>query len=57
MEVSRAISPTQKTISMTLDENQVFFEMEGVDISRLILGKFPDYRQIMPQANFLLRRD
>ena len=51
MEVSRAISPTQKTLSMTLDENQVFFEMEGVEvISRLILGKFPDYRQIMPQA-------
>lgn len=50
MEVSRAISPTQKTVSMTLDENQVFFEMEGVEvISRLILGKFPDYRQIMPQ--------
>ncbi|MFZ1735878.1 MAG: DNA polymerase III subunit beta, partial [Candidatus Moraniibacteriota bacterium] len=50
MEVSRAISPTQKTISMTLDENQVFFEMEGIEvISRLILGKFPDYRQIMPQ--------
>jgi DNA polymerase-3 subunit beta len=50
MEVSRAISPTQKILSMTLDENQVFFEMEGVEvISRLILGKFPDYRQIMPQ--------
>lgn len=50
MEVSRAISPTQKTLSMTLDENQVFFEMEGVEvISRLILGKFPEYRQIMPQ--------
>ena len=50
MEVSRAISPTQKTLSMTHDENQVFFDMEGVEvISRLILGKFPDYRQIMPQ--------
>jgi len=50
MEVSRAISPTQKTVAMTLDENQVFFEMEGIEvISRLILGKFPDYRQIIPQ--------
>ena len=39
----------QKNISMTLDDNQAFFEMEGVEvISRLILGKFPDYRQIMP---------
>lgn len=50
MEVSRAVGPTQKTLLMTLDENQVFFEMEGIEvISRLILGKFPDYRQIMPQ--------
>ncbi len=50
MEVSRSLSPTQKTVSMALDENQIFFEMDGVEvISRLILGKFPDYRQIMPQ--------
>lgn len=49
LEVSRAILPMQKNISMTLDDNQAFFEMEGVEvISRLILGKFPDYRQIMP---------
>ena len=49
LEVSRAISPTEKTVSLTLDENQAFFEMEGVEVvSRLILGKFPDYRQIMP---------
>jgi DNA polymerase-3 subunit beta len=50
LEVSRAIAPTHKTLSMTIDENQAFFEMEGVEvISRLILGKFPDYRQIMPR--------
>lgn len=49
LEVSRAIPSTQKEVSLVLDENQAFFEMEGVEvISRLILGKFPDYRQIMP---------
>lgn len=49
LEVSRAIGPNQKTLMMTLEENQIFFEMDGVEVlSRLILGKFPDYRQIMP---------
>lgn len=49
MEVSRAILPTHKNLTLALDENQIFFEMDGTEVfSRLILGKFPDYRQIMP---------
>lgn len=49
LEVSRAIGVQQKMIRMTLEENQIFFELDGVEVlSRLILGKFPDYRQIMP---------
>lgn len=49
LEVARAIAPNQKTVSMTLEESQIFFETDGVEVlSRLILGKFPDYRQIMP---------
>lgn len=50
LELSRAIQPAQKIVFFTLEENQVFFEVDGVEIiSRLILGKFPDYKQIIPQ--------
>lgn len=61
-EVSRSIAPNQRVFSITFEENQVFFELEGVEIiSRLIVGKFPDYQQIIPQefsfSAFLLKEE
>ncbi|MBU3965092.1 DNA polymerase III subunit beta [Patescibacteria group bacterium] len=36
---------------VTLSVNQVLFEMDGINlISRLIDGKYPDYKQIIPSA-------
>lgn len=40
----------QKEIAVMYDKNQVFFEMGNSRIiSRLIVGKFPDYQQIFPE--------
>ncbi len=49
LEVSRAIQPADASVRMIIEDGQVFFETGAVEVlSRLILGKFPDYRQIMP---------
>lgn len=49
-ELSRIISPETETVSVTFEENQVFFDIEGVSIvSRIINGKYPDYKQILPK--------
>lgn len=48
-ELLRVISPESEKIEMALEENQVFFEVDGVKItSRIINGKYPDYQQIIP---------
>lgn len=42
--------PETKEIIVTFEENQVFFDIEGVSIvSRIINGKYPDYKQILPK--------
>ncbi|MBP6929523.1 MAG: DNA polymerase III subunit beta [Candidatus Moranbacteria bacterium] len=49
-EVLRVINPESKDIKMALEENQIFFEVGGVEIiSRVINGKYPDYQQIVPK--------
>lgn len=49
-ELSRAIHEGEKTLLFTLEENQVFLDLEGIRIiSRLITGKFPDYERIIPK--------
>jgi len=48
-EVLRIFKPTQK-VSVHIDQNQVAFKAEGVEIiSRLIDGTYPDYTAIIPK--------
>ncbi len=49
-ELLRVITPESTVVKMALEENQVFFEVDGVEVtSRLINGKYPDYQQIIPK--------
>lgn len=51
-EVSKSLSDTDKTITVLFDESQVSFQTGGMEIvSRLIDGKFPDYRQLIPEVS------
>jgi len=48
-EIMRIIDPEVESIRVTISENQIFFEIDDTQIvSRLINGKYPEYRQIMP---------
>jgi DNA polymerase-3 subunit beta len=50
VEVLRVVGPDTKEVRLAFEENQIFFEVDGVQVlSRLISGRFPDYRQIMPE--------
>lgn len=49
-EVMRNIDIDTKEVKMLVEENQLFFDVAGIRIvSRLISGKFPDYKQIIPE--------
>ncbi|HDK27495.1 MAG TPA: DNA polymerase III subunit beta [Candidatus Atribacteria bacterium] len=49
-EIARAINTETKKVDIAVEENQIFFEIDGVQVvSRLINGKYPDYKQIVPQ--------
>jgi len=49
-ELVRIISLETESVSVTFEENQVFFDIDGVSIvSRIINGKYPDYKQILPK--------
>ncbi|NTW75337.1 MAG: DNA polymerase III subunit beta [Candidatus Moranbacteria bacterium] len=49
-ELSRIISPETEHVAVTFEENQVFFDIDGVSVvSRIINGKYPDYKQILPK--------
>ncbi|GBE16968.1 DNA polymerase III subunit beta [bacterium BMS3Abin15] len=49
-EILRITSPEANAINIAIEENQIFFEIEGVLIvSRLVNGKYPEYKQIIPQ--------
>ncbi|MBP6889520.1 MAG: DNA polymerase III subunit beta [Candidatus Moranbacteria bacterium] len=48
-ELLRIITQESKEVFVAIEENQAFFEVDGVKIvSRLIHGKYPDYKQIIP---------
>lgn len=49
-EIVRVIMPESREVKVALQENQIFFEVDGVQIiSRIINGKYPDYKQIIPK--------
>lgn len=49
MELSRILDDPEKEVKVHLDETQIMFETEDLDFtSRLVEGKFPDYKQIIP---------
>lgn len=49
-EIMRVITPESSEVKIALEENQIFFEIDGVEIiSRVINGKYPDYKQIIPK--------
>jgi DNA polymerase-3 subunit beta len=51
-EVMRTLSDEVAEIEMLFDETQVRFRMNGVEVtSRLIDGKYPDYRQLVPASS------
>lgn len=48
-EFSRMLDLPDKSVAIYLDDSQVMFETEDFDFtSRLVEGKFPDYKQIIP---------
>lgn len=49
-ELVRILQPTTEEVRISIDENQIFFEVENIHlVSRLIHGKLPDYKQILPK--------
>jgi DNA polymerase-3 subunit beta len=60
-EVARAINPESGKIKIYTGENQVFFEVDDIlFVSRLIDGKYPEYKQVIPKdfsSNIVLKRD
>jgi DNA polymerase III subunit beta len=52
-EVSRSIGPESGSLKIYIGENQIFFEVDEIlFVSRLIDGKYPEYKQVIPK-NFL----
>lgn len=50
-ELLRIIGNEEKEVKIFVEENQIFFELDGIQlVSRLINGKYPDYRQILPKS-------
>ncbi len=60
-ELLRIITSESKEVFVAVEENQVFFEVDGIKIvSRLIHGKYPDYKQIIPTSflsTYQMKRD
>lgn len=51
-EVMRTLTDDTAEIEMLFDDTQVRFRMNGVEVtSRLIDGKYPDYRQLIPASS------
>ncbi|NTV41111.1 MAG: DNA polymerase III subunit beta [Candidatus Moranbacteria bacterium] len=49
-EVLRVIGQETQDIKIGIEESQIFFQIDNVRIvSRLINGRYPEYRQIIPQ--------
>jgi DNA polymerase-3 subunit beta len=51
VELLRVISGESADVIITIEEGQIFFEVSGIKIvSRLINGKYPEYKHIIPGA-------
>ncbi len=49
-EIMRVISPQSEEVKLAIQENQIFFKINEVQItSHTINGKYPDYKQIIPK--------
>lgn len=49
-EIMHIITTESTDVKIALKENQIFFEIDGIQIiSRIINGKYPDYKQIIPK--------
>lgn len=50
-EIARVITDSIEEVTLMFDESQVRFSMGDVEVtSRLIDGKFPDYKQLIPDS-------
>lgn len=50
-ELIRIIGQDEQTLTLTIQEKQLFFTLPSTTlVSRLIDGKYPDYKQIIPQS-------
>jgi len=52
LELSRIIQneSAEGPVKITMENSQIFFDLEGINIvSRLINGKYPEYKNIIPQ--------
>ena len=60
-EVIRAVSAEDEGVKVYLAENQIFFETADVlFVSRLIDGKYPEYKQVVPKEfslNIIAKKD
>lgn len=49
IELLRVISGETNRVVVTIEDGQIFFEVDGIQIvSRLINGKYPEYKHIIP---------
>lgn len=50
-ELARILGEAEGNVKIYLGENQIMFRLDNIELtSRLIEGKFPDYRQIIPKT-------
>lgn len=60
-EVARSITPESGKIKIFIGESQIFFEVDDLMfVSRLIDGKYPEYKQVIPDAfssSFLAKKE
>jgi DNA polymerase III subunit beta len=61
LEVIRAVSADDENVKVYLAENQIFFETaDALFVSRLIDGKYPEYKQVVPKEfsiNIIAKKD
>jgi len=49
-EVARSIIPESEKVKIFIGESQIFFEVDDIMfVSRLIDGKYPEYKQVIPK--------
>lgn len=49
MELQRLLQDTHDEITIEMNQNQIRFEFNGIELSsKLVEGKFPDYRKVIP---------